>query len=94
MRWPSKLAPLAAYAGVAYGYGGLGRLIKVSYDNGKDVGDCYDDAGNRRAAFSADTTTTPLSDSAGADPPPPPEPFERTPVVVPLSGFTVIPIVE
>ena len=89
------LAPPAASANEIYEYDALGRLIKVSYENGKDVGYCYDDAGNRRVVLSADNVATPLTDPACADPPPPappPEPFNGKIIIVPLNGFTVIPV--
>lgn len=71
-------------AATQYTYDEAGRLIKVVYDNGKGIAYFYDDADNRQAVAiddAADLPTTPPTQNGGGGV-----------IVVPLNGFTVIPL--
>lgn len=79
------LEPSAAIPATQYTYDEAGRLIKVVYDNGKGIRYFYDEADNRQGVAIDDATSLPT------DPPPPPVPTGGV-IVVPLNGFTVIPL--
>jgi uncharacterized protein RhaS with RHS repeats len=83
----SSLVPVAAYAGetTTYSYDALGRLTKAAssgtVNNGMDVSTQYDAAGNR--STHQVTGAIPAASGGGAG---------GAVVVVPLNGYTVIPL--
>ncbi len=64
-----------------YEYDDLGRLKSVTYSNNKDMGYYYDPAGNREAVVIADEGALPAEAPEGG-----------VVIVVPLNGFTVVPV--
>ena len=69
-------------ADVCYKYDDLGRLIEVNYPgDDRDVGYFFDAAGNRQAVVVAAEGELPLE-----------PPRNGGIIVVPLNGFTVIPV--
>jgi YD repeat-containing protein len=75
----SFIAPAAAQAAKTFEYDALGRLTKVTTSTGAVVTYSYDAADNRTTVVATAATN-----------PPPSSTFKV--VVVPLNGFTVIPI--
>ena len=72
---------LAQAPDVTYEYDDLGRLKKVEYGDGKGAAYFYDAAGNRQAVVVDDIADLPTTPPTG-----------RIIVVLPLNGFTVIPV--
>lgn len=75
--------PSLGQSQVAYEYDERGRLKEADYDSGKVIEYSYDDAGNRTEVK---TTGTGQSD---------PDPMDfggGGVIVVPLNGFTIIPL--